>query len=66
MKTSQNEALRKRMAASWVSPIEALEVGCMRLAARVHDLRMDGCNVVSRWADGDNGKRWKEYRIMGN
>lgn len=62
---SQTEQLGSLMRKQWVSPADALAyAGCMRLAARVHDLREQGENVIDRWAEADNGKRWKEYRIQ--
>lgn len=61
---SQNEVLRELMLRRWVDPQTALQdVGTMRLAARVRDLRDAGVNVVGRWASDGCG-RWKEYRIV--
>jgi hypothetical protein len=46
-----------------ITPLEALEeIGCMRLAARVNDLRRDGhairTDLVKR-----NGKVWARYSL---
>lgn len=61
---SQNEKLRRLMRRRWVSALDAIRcAGCLRLAARVYELRAQGINVVGRWRDG-NGKQWKEYRIV--
>lgn len=61
---SQNKLLGILMRKQWVSPADALAyAGCMRLAARVRDLRDQGETVDTRWAEAANGKRWKEYRI---
>ena len=51
-----------------ITPIDALrEFGCMRLAARISDLRRDGHNISSRWEHGTNryGQRthYKAYRL---
>ncbi len=62
---SQDMQLYDLMKLGWVSPTIALEkVGCFRLAARVHDLRHKfNVEVDDRWVEGQNGKRWKEYRV---
>lgn len=50
-----------------ITPIEALnEYGCMRLAARVHDLRAKGYNIktIEKSAMTPYGKKvWAEYRL---
>jgi hypothetical protein len=38
--------------------------GCMRLGARVWELREDGWPIVSKLVDVGNGKRVAEYRIQ--
>lgn len=61
---SQNEKLLPMMRKGWVDPLLALRrAECFRLAARVHELKQAGHNVVSRWQD-DGVTRWKEYRIV--
>lgn len=63
---SQTEQLRDLMGAMWVTPYDALQATrCLRLAARVKELRDAGVNVVGRWV-GDGGRKWKEYRIVAN
>ena len=60
--TSQLISLMKR---KWVTPQDALKhCGSMRLAARVHDLRMQGINVIDRWVERDD-TRFKAYKIIG-
>ena len=60
--TSQLISLMKR---KWVTPQDALRyAGCFRLAARVHDMRSSGINVVDRWVERDD-TRFKAYKIIG-
>lgn len=66
---TQNEELIDLMKQGWVSPAMALAgAGCMRLAARVHDIKAMGHNVISRTVieNGRGGRkvRFKEYRII--
>lgn len=65
---TQTEILIDLMTQGWVSPAMALAgAGCMRLAARVHDIKALGYKVISRSVKRKN--RWnrtityKEYRI---
>lgn len=53
MKTSQNQQILHYLEKNGViSPIEALKYfGCMRLAARVADLRREGHNITSYRVD---------------
>ena len=46
-----------------ISPLSALqEYGCMRLAARIYDLRQDGYDILS--VSKTNGKAtWMEYKM---
>ncbi len=51
-----------------VTPLDALrEFGCMRLAARIDDLKKAGHRIVSEWAESTNryGQpvRYKCYRL---
>ena len=58
---SQNEQLIELMKKQWISPLDALaKVGCMRLAARVLDIKNQDYKVLNRWSDS---KKFKEYRI---
>lgn len=46
-----------------ITPIEALRrFGCLRLAARVSDLRRDGLQIESATVEA-NGKRFSRYRL---
>jgi|Laugresu1bdmlbsd_1035121.scaffolds.fasta_scaffold49611_4 hypothetical protein len=63
---TQNETIRAALLAGRaITPLEALhEFGCLRLAARIRDLRQTGmdieCKNVIR-----NGKRFARYRLRG-
>lgn len=66
---TQIEILIDLMTQGWVSPAMALAgAGCMRLAARVHDIKALGYKVISRTVkDKSRAGRtttYKEYRIM--
>lgn len=64
---SQVEILIDLMTQGWVSPAMALAgAGCMRLAARVHDIKAMGHRVISRTVESGRGARivrYKEYKI---
>ena len=67
---TQTEILIDLMKQGWVSPAMALAgAGCMRLAARVHDIKQLGYKVISRTVKGRSraGRvtTYKEYRIKG-
>jgi len=51
----------------WVSPLDALsEAGCMRLSARIHDLKKDGFEFEERTdtSVGRFGKKsFKSFRL---
>lgn len=52
-----------------INPLEALrEYGCMRLAARIKDLRKDGVLIKDEFEYGTNryGEEvhWKKYSLM--
>ena len=60
----QSDAIFNLMLKDWVSPIDALEkVKCFRLGARIYDMRRAGIDVEERWVEGQDGKRWKEFRL---
>lgn len=46
-----------------IIPLDALsEFGCLRLAARICDLRSAGHPIERSWGTGGE-KRWAEYRL---
>jgi len=47
-----------------ITPIDALEkFGCLRLAARISDLRADGYQITTTIAN-KNGKRFAQYSMQ--
>jgi len=47
-----------------ITALEALELfGCFRLAARVHELRREGWQIVERTVETATGKRIAEYSL---
>jgi hypothetical protein len=73
-KQTQYQRLVELLLEQWVSPLDAMkEAGCMRLAARINDIRNDPdiprfYKLEDRWAHtknkfGDKIK-YKEYRLV--
>ncbi len=64
MKTeSQNKMLLQMMKeGKKITALDAMKIGCMRLASRVCDLRSQGHGVRDEWIES-NGKRFKRYYI---
>jgi hypothetical protein len=62
---TQTEAIRQHILThNSITPIEALEhYGCMRLAARIRDLRKEGFSVLTVKIER-NGKHFAKY-VMG-
>ncbi|MDO5686462.1 MAG: helix-turn-helix domain-containing protein [Neisseria sp.] len=50
-----------------LTPLEALRLfGCLRLGARVHDLRQDGYPIISQIVcDAVSGKHYASYSLNG-
>ena len=47
-----------------LTSLEALECfGCSRLASRIHELKMEGLNIICENKKLPNGKRVGEYRL---
>jgi hypothetical protein len=63
---SQNEAIKAALLSGRsLTPIDALEdFGCLRLAARISDLRRTGMDIECRHVTR-NGKRFARYRLRG-
>lgn len=63
---TQCELIRNHlMDGKCISPIEALNFfGCMRLGARIWDLREQGMAIQSRSKKLKNGKRVAEYYLL--
>lgn len=49
-----------------ITPLDALQMfGCLRLAARIFDLRADGHNIETQRIDvGEGGKQVAQYRLI--
>lgn len=60
---TQHEMLLKRMT-RWTTALDALnDCGCMRLAARVQEMKANGLTVIDKWVEM-NGKRFKSYKLV--
>ena len=60
---NQRDQLLKLMKKRWISPLEALEeVGCLRLAARVHEIRLSGVTIEDQMVS-DGKTHYKKYRV---
>lgn len=67
MNTQNAMILAHLRAGNEITPLEALEkFGCLRLAARISDLRATGQNIDSRIHHGPNGKRFAAYRLCAS
>ena len=48
-----------------ITPLEAaLDLRCMRLAARVHELRGRGHNIKTEWYKTNTGKQVASYKLV--
>ena len=66
MNTQTAMILAHLRAGNEITPLEALEkFGCLRLAARIADLRATGQMINSRIHHAPNGKRFAAYRLCG-
>jgi hypothetical protein len=67
METSmtQSEMILEYLSAGYkLTPLEALSLfGCLRLGARVWDLKKRGYNIVMQLVEMENGKRVAQYSI---
>ena len=63
METQNNAILKHLKRGKSLTPLDALALcGCMRLAARIHDLKEAGHIINDIWVKL-NGKRVKRYSI---
>lgn len=62
---SQNQLIRKHLeAGNTITPLDALHrFNCLRLGARIHNLKKDGMVIHSRLVES-NGKHYAEYSAM--
>jgi len=64
---SQNDRILEALkAGAKITPMDALQrFGCLRLSARIKDLRVRGYRIVNEWRS-ENGKRFAEYKLEAN
>lgn len=61
---TQQQLVTQRLQQGWTTALDALkDCGCMRLSARVLEMRQDGLNVIDQWVTV-NGKKFKAYRLV--
>jgi hypothetical protein len=64
--TQAKRILRYLQAGHRLTAWDALEqFGCFRLAARIHELRRDGWQIIERTVETASGKRIAEYSMEG-
>jgi len=62
---SQNDQILQMLKQGPITALDAAKIGCMRLAARVHDLRMQG-HVITTEPTTVNGKQFARYYLMAS
>ena len=62
---SQSQAILRHMRSGYeITSLEALNLfNCMRLAARIADIKDMGIDIADRWITRDDGVRFKAYRV---
>jgi hypothetical protein len=62
---SQSQAILRHMRSGYeITSLEALRLfNCMRLAARIADIKDMGIEIADRWITRDDGVRFKAYRV---
>lgn len=61
---TQNAAILKHLKRKSITPIDALELyGCLRLAARIDNLRKQGHDIKTTVIRNSNGKRFARYSL---
>ena len=62
--TQNAQILRHMQTIGEITPLDALNYcGCLRLAARIYEIRSTGVEVQDRWVTSDDGKRYKAYSV---
>lgn len=56
--TGQNAAILAMLKKGWVTPTDAMRIGCRRLAARCHDIKAAGYPVRDEYIPGSREKRY--------
>jgi hypothetical protein len=62
---TQAQAILRHMRSGYeITALEALKLfNCMRLAARIADIKEMGIDIADRWVTRDDGVRFKAYRV---
>lgn len=61
----QNELVLDHLRSKPITPRTALRLyGCFRLAARIHDLRQDGHQIITRKVLNEEGNPYAEYHLL--
>lgn len=61
---SQKTKILKHLQRRPLTPLEALRrFGCLRLGARIHELREQGHEIETEWVER-GGKRYAKYRLV--
>lgn len=58
----QTQQIHEALKQGPLTPLGAMRLGCMRLAARIHDLRAQGVEIETRNVTR-RGKTYAEYRL---
>jgi hypothetical protein len=63
---TQTKAILRHMRSGYeITALEALKLfNCMRLAARIADIKEMGIDIADRWITRDDGVRFKAYRLQ--
>lgn len=62
-----HEILRALQSGERITPLDALSrFGCLRLGARIYDLKRQGFSIKSRMIKTSNGKRVSEYSLSNS
>ena len=62
--TQAQKILRDLKRGKRITPLDALKnYGCMRLAARIYDLKFQGHNIIQRMKSIKGGVEVAEYRL---
>lgn len=60
---TQTEQVLEMLRSGPVTPVDALDIGCFRLAARIKDLRDDGYEIHSDLCKTESGSRYAQYTL---
>lgn len=61
---TQTQQIEHHLKSAWLTPMQAFQwFGCMRLGARIYDLKQQGRKIREKWITLRNGKRVKAFRI---